>query len=171
MIERQNTDLRTAASVYYGKFNNAESRSYLAKLRKLGTWGLIAAELFQAAKAEDRSASYRGGTDKVIYSKCSEERCSKAITRLLEILASSRDVTWGWLPMHLNLHVLCIQTPVGQICRFVNERKPGPRFFGEWDYEGSRHANRILKLCDHLLLSSPPECTRSSLALRLGARG
>ena len=152
---RQATPIPTATEVYYGKFNNAQSRSYLSKLRKLGVQGQIAAELFQAAKAEDRSASYRGGTDKVTYSNCSEERCRKAIVRLIGILAASCDVNWGWLPhTHLNLHVLCIETPVGQIGRFLKERKFGPQFFSAWDYEGSRHTNRILKLCDCLLLST-----------------
>ena len=135
-------------------FDGSDGRltvAYYRRLQELGTVGIVAMNLFRAAKTSSRAKVYRGRQ----YRGASYDVKNYSLQCLTTALKDCPEIQWGWKedPKSVNFEwVLYVALPQGQASFHASSRGSGPDFPGEWDGE-HKSQERILQFCDELLRS------------------
>lgn len=146
-----------AHQIYFGS-NGGASRSFCAKLEKLGQIGRIAAQLFRVQKASSRAKVYRGGIrrsdgERYSYRDMAYDRKDECIEQLCLLLAHDAcGVKWGWGrddKQRNAKNVLYVELPVGQVSFHCTSRHVGPDFESEWD-GAHLSQERVIEFCQRV---------------------
>lgn len=148
----------SVGATYHGS-DGATTRRLMTLLKKKGSLGDIAAQLFRAQKASSRAKQYRGGIHRrsggfdsfrdLAYEKKEESLCS--LSDLLD--QESAGLDWGWQTDPKQTHakwILYVELPNGQCSFHSPSRFSGPDFEGKWD---QKHLSeqRIIEFCESVL--------------------
>lgn len=129
-----------------------------ARLESLGSVGIVALNLFRAAKNSERAKVYRGGMrGRGSYRRMAYDRKSWAIDNLAKALfehVADLNLRWGWAsdpeqPVHRD--ILYVDIPTGQVSFHTSPRGIGPDYRGDWDGMRGTGAQRICSWCTTLL--------------------
>jgi hypothetical protein len=145
-------DIAEILAVYKGSDGDATKALY-ARLEQLGPVGIVACNLFRAAKNSERAKVYRGrGHRGAAY-----DRKDWAIGNLAEALGAHAEglgLVWGWgldtaQPFHKD--VLYVDLPTGQVSFHTSGRRDGPDYPGAWDEMQGQSAGRICSFVARVL--------------------
>jgi hypothetical protein len=146
--------------VYLGSDGDATKALY-AELEALGPAGIVAVNLFRAAKNSERAKKYRGGG----YRGAAYDRKQWAMDNLCGALtehANRLNIPFGWgedpeQPFHNQ--VLYVELPSGQVSFHTAVRGKGPTHDREWDGVKGVGPDRVIRWIARLLDDASAEVT------------
>ena len=142
---------RAAVATAKDVFDGSDGRltvAYYRRLCAIGTQGVVAMNLFRAAKRSARAKEYRRGR----FSHSAYDVKNYLLQQLCAVLPSS-GLAYGWkLDQNTPGYewVLYVDLPCGQVSFHSASRLDGPDYAREWD---RTHESpwRIMKFCDTVL--------------------
>lgn len=142
--------------IYTGS-NGEATKALYERVANLGPAGVVAVDLFRAAKASERAKVYRGGNRQGSYRRQAYDKkqwCIDNLARVLSIHADAIGVTWGWAEdpaQEFHRFVLYIDLPTGQVSFHTAPRGEGSDYSGKWDQIRGMGPTRICRWIVSLL--------------------
>jgi hypothetical protein len=147
--------------VYDGS-DGERTKALYAELEGHGPGGIVALNLFRAAKNSGRAKVYRGGQrGQGSYRRMAYDRKEWALgnlTRALGEHAAALGIGWGWgvdPAQEFHRDVLYVDLPTGQVSFHTAGRGAGPDYPGAWDGQRGATPQRICSFIVQLLEGVP----------------
>ncbi len=153
-------------AIYNGSNGDATKALY-AKLEAIGPRGIIAMNVFRAAKASERAKKYRGGNGGGSYRAQAYQKKQWSMDNLCRILVAEADAIgvrfgWGFDSVTIGFeHVLYVDLPTGQISFHTERRGDGPDYPDKWDGVRRAGPDRICRYVSHVLIAASVKIVRA----------